>query len=253
MNDPAVTLTTSGGLATVTLDSPANRNALTPALLDGLGDAMETAVDDPAVRVIVLTHTGPAFCAGADLSAGGPGTSRWTMPEILALIADSPRPVIARIAGPAVAGGLGLAAVCDLSIASDQVRFGFTEVRLGVAPAIISVVCLPKMSRADAAELFLTGERIPAARAVEVGLINRCVPPGELDAAVGALVDAIIAGGPLALAAAKRLIAEVPGVDRDTAFTRTAAWSAELFASAEAAEGLAAWRDKRPPAWAPRS
>lgn len=250
MSSPVITVVT-GGVATVTLDSPDNRNALSPALVDGLGDALEGAIDDPSVRVIVLTHTGPAFCAGADLTAGGPRPGRWTIPEVLALIADSPRPVIARVAGAAVAGGLGLVAACDLSVAADDVRFGFTEVRIGVAPAIISVVCLPKMSRADASELFLTGERITADRAVEVGLINRSVPASELDGTVDALVGAVIAGGPLALAAAKRLIAEVPGVDRDTAFTRTAAWSAELFSSPEAVEGMAAWKEKRPPAWAP--
>jgi methylglutaconyl-CoA hydratase len=252
VHDPAVTLTAADRVATVTLNSPANRNALSPEVIDGLGDALDDAIIDDGTRVIVLTHTGPAFCAGADLtSRGRAGDTRHSVPDILAAIGDSPKPVLARVAGHAMGGGVGLVAACDLSVAADDVRFGFTEVRVGVAPAIISVVCLPKLRRADAAELFLTGERVPAARAAQMGLINRCVAPADLDATVDAWVAALIAGGPRALAAAKRLIAEVPALDRDTAFTRTAEWSAELFASEEAAEGMAAWAQKRPPAWAP--
>ncbi len=252
MNDPVVTLTVADGVATVTLNSPANRNALSPALIDGLGDALDDAIVDRSARVIVLTHVGPAFCAGADLKARGHASdARRSIPEILAAIADSPKPVVARVSGHVMAGGVGLVAACDLSVASDDVRFGFTEVRIGVAPAIISVVCLPKLGRADAAELFLTGERITAARAAAIGLINRCVPATELDATVDTWVGALMAGAPGALAAAKRLIAEVPALDRDTAFIRAAAWSAELFASEEATEGMAAWVEKRPASWVP--
>jgi len=252
VNDPVVTLTVNGGVAAVTLNSPVNRNALSAGVIDGLGDAIDDAIDDRSVRVIVLTHTGPTFCAGADLKAKGKANdARRSIPEILAAIADSPKPVVARVAGHAMAGGVGLVAACDLSVAADDVRFGFTEVRIGVAPAIISVVCLPKLRRADAAELFLTGERIGAARAAEVGLINRCVPAADLDATVDTWVTALVAGGPQALAAAKRLIAEVPALDRDTAFTRTDQWSSELFASAEANEGMAAWAEKRAPGWIP--
>jgi len=161
--------------------------------------------------------------------------------------------VVARIAGHCVAGGIGLAAACDISIADDAARFGFTEVRIGVAPAIISVVCLPKLRRADALELFLSGERISAARAAEVGLITRAVPAADLDAEVAAVVARVLAGGPSALAAAKRLVYTIPGMDRDAAFTRTTEVSQALFASAEAAEGMAAFREKRLPSWAPPS
>ncbi|MDQ2727145.1 MAG: enoyl-CoA hydratase-related protein [Actinomycetota bacterium] len=252
MNDPVVTLIVTDRVATVTLDSPANRNALSPALIEGLGDALDDAIIDPRARVIVLTHTGPVFCAGADLKASGRARdTHHSVPDILAAIADSPKPVVARVAGHALGGGVGLVAACDLSVATTDVRFGFTEVRIGVAPAIISVVCLPKLRRADAAELFLTGERIPAARAAQVGLINRCVTPAELNPTVDAWVTALVSGGPQALAAAKRLIAEVPVLDRDTAFVRTAEWSAELFGSEEATEGMAAWAEKRPAAWVP--
>lgn len=250
MND-AVTYDFAGGVATLTLNQPDNRNALTPALLDGLGECLERSVRDDAVRVIVLTNNGPAFCAGADLKGGGLAPARYDLPSILSTIQDSPKPVVGRIAGHCMGGGVGLAAACDLSIAAPDVRFGFTEVRIGAAPAIISVVCLPKMRRGDALELFLTGERISAVRAAEAGLITAVADDGDLDAAVGALVSRLLAGGPAAIAAAKRLVFEVPPLDREEAFARTARISRDLFASPEAAEGMAAFREKRSPSWVP--
>jgi methylglutaconyl-CoA hydratase len=259
VNSPkAVRYAASGGAATLTMDQQHNRNALTPELLDGLADGLDAALADRAVRVVVLTHAGPAFCAGADLSAGRPaGRKKAAVPraglaDILASIQDAPKPVVARIAGHCVAGGVGLAAACDLSIAADTARFGFTEVRIGVAPAIISVVCLPKLRRGDALELFLSGARISAGRAAEVGLITRAVPPDQLDLETAAMVTALLAGGPAALAAAKQLVYRVPGMERSAAFARTTELSQSLFASAEAADGAAAFRDKRPPSWAPR-
>jgi methylglutaconyl-CoA hydratase len=259
-DDAPVRYAVSGAVATLTMDQQQNRNALTPALMSGLSHGLETALADEAVAVIVLTNAGPAFCAGADLSGGPPaaagggkrrGARRDGLADLLAAIQDSTKPVVARIAGHCMGGGVGLAAACDLSVAGDAVKFGFTEVRVGVAPAIISVVCLPKLRRADALELFLSGERISAARAAEVGLINRAVPAADLDAEVAAVVARLLAGGPSALAAAKRLVYTIPGMDRDAAFTRTTEVSQALFASAEAAEGMAAFREKRLPSWAP--
>jgi methylglutaconyl-CoA hydratase len=293
----AVRYSAVGGVATLTMDQPDNRNALTAALLDGLAGGLDAALADRAVRAVVLTNTGPAFCAGADLSGSGstapPNTApafrvgadlsgsgstappntgpafcagadlsggestappRSGLAGILAGIMDSPKPVVARVAGHCVGGGVGLAAACDISVADDAARFGFTEVRLGVAPAIISVVCLPRLRRADALELFLSGERISAGRAAEVGLITRAVPAHELDAEVAAIVARLVLGGPSALAAAKRLVYEVPDIERAEAFARTTQQSRSLFASAEAAEGIAAYREKRPPSWvSPRS
>jgi methylglutaconyl-CoA hydratase len=161
--------------------------------------------------------------------------------------------VVAKIAGHCLGGGVGLAAVCDLSVAADGARFGFTEVRVGVAPAIISVVVLPKLRRGDALELFLSGGRITAGRAAEAGLISRSVPAADLDEAVASLAATLLAGGPAALAAAKQLVYRVPGMERDAAFRWATELSASLFASAEAAEGMAAFREKRPPSWAPPS
>jgi methylglutaconyl-CoA hydratase len=256
-DDQAVRYAVSGGVATLTMDQPHNRNAMTPALLGGLADGLARALAEKAVGAVVLTHTGPAFCAGADLSAGEKDKQRTRrsktvgLADVLEDIQDAPKPVVARIAGHCVGGGVGLAAACDVSIADSAARFAFTEVRVGVAPAIISVVCLPKMRRADALELFLSGERIGAARAAEVGLITRAVPADDLDAEVAAVLARLLAGGPSALAAAKRLVYTIPGMDRTAAFARTTELSEKLFASAEAAEGMAAFREKRPPSWAP--
>jgi methylglutaconyl-CoA hydratase len=251
MPDTATTLTIDRGVATITLDRPDERNVLSAELVDGLADHLDAAVADDAARVVVLTNAGTTFCAGADLRAGTARSPRHSLVDVLTTILDSPKPVIGRIAGHCMGGGVGLASACDISVISDDAKVGFTEVRIGVAPAMISVVCLPKMRRADAAELFLSGERITAARAVEVGLLNRVVPRGDLDAAVAEVVGKVAAGGPGALAAAKRLLREVPDLDRDAAFAMTEVLSGELFASEEAAEGMAAFREKRSPSWVP--
>jgi methylglutaconyl-CoA hydratase len=255
--DEAVHYELVDGVVTLTMDQPATRNALTPELLDGLAGGLARAATDPTARVVVLTHTGPAFCAGADLRAetsgsrAAPAVGVGGLPAVMEAIVRSPRPVIARLAGHAMGGGVGLAAACDISVASEAAELGFTEVRLGVAPAIISVVCLPKLRRGDALELFLTGQRIPAARAAEVGLVTRAVPAADLDATVGHYVELLLAGGPRALAAAKALVYDVAGMPADTAYHDLGILSAGLFASEEGAEGRAAFRDRRPAAWIP--
>lgn len=236
-----------GPVATLTLDEPENRNALSASLVDGLGDSLTRAVTDSSVRTIVLTNTGGTFCAGADLRGGG--TPRWTPTELYQLILDGPKPVVGRIAGHCLGGGLGLAAACDISLASTDARFGFTEVRIGVAPAIISVVVLPKLRAADAAELMLTGRRFLAPEAARLGLVNRAVPPEQLDAELDGLLSDLLAGGPQAQTSIKALLRRVPQLDRDAAFTEMTALSRDLFDSAEAAEGIAAFRARRPAAW----
>ena len=247
----ATTLAIDRGVATITLASPDTRNALSAELVDSLGDHLAMTVADDDVRVVVLTNEGSVFCAGADLRSGSSGGARYGLVEILSMILESPKPVVGRIAGHCSGGGVGLAASCDLSVIAAEALVGFTEVRLGVAPAMISVVCLPKLRRADAAELLLTGERITAARAVEVGLFNRVAAAADLDAEVAGFVGQVLAGGPNALAATKRVLAADDAADRREAFRRMEALSAELFASDEAREGMAAWRDKRPAPWIP--
>jgi methylglutaconyl-CoA hydratase len=260
-SEPAVRVAIADGVATLTLADEANRNALSRAVVGGLLDALAAANADPSVRVVVLTNTGRVFCAGADLSeqstaavsgtSTGDGPSLGGFDALLRAIQTSPTPVVGRIDGHAVAGGVGLAAVCDISIAREDVLLGFTEVRVGVVPAIISVVCLPKMRRGDALEAFLRGRRFPATEAAELGLITRAVAATELDSAVAEVVDDLKQGGPIALGQAKQLVYEVPDLPADEAYRITAARSMALFGSPEAAEGMAAFLEKRRPTWAP--
>lgn len=254
-----VKVTTAGGVMTASLADVESRNALGFALIDGLLEALTAANADPAVRALVVTNEGSTFCAGANLkersgarAAGRSGSGRG-FEDLLEAIRTSATPVVGRIDGHVVGGGNGLAAALDISIARDDVKFGFTEVRLGVAPAIISVVCLPKMRPGEAMEAFLRGHRFPATRAAELGLINRAVPAAELDAAVEEVLADLRKGGPQALSFAKRLVHEVPAMEQGEAFRFTSRLSAELFAGEEAKEGMAAFLAKRSPAWAEES
>ena len=253
-----VRVTTAGGVTTATLVDIENRNALGAALVDGLRQALSDANADPAVRAFLITNEGSTFCAGANLKersaesgkppAKGAGAMGGFV-ELLGEIQRSPTPVIGKINGHVMGGGNGLAAALDIAIASESVKFGFTEVRLGVAPAIISVVCLPKMRPGEAMEAFLRGNRFTAARAAELGLIARAVPAESLDAAVDEVLDDLRKGGPSALEFCKRLVSEVPLMKQGDAFAWTAEQSAALFAGEEAAEGMKAFLEKRPPKW----
>ncbi len=241
--------------AWITLDSPENRNALSAPLVTELGEHLRTAFADPAVRAVVLTGNGPAFCAGADLKNRGdavaPGSGA-TNPfvEILRAMWDGPKPVIVAANGHAFGGGVGLVAAADIAIAVEGATLSFSEVRVGVIPAMISVVVLPKLGVHHAMRLFLTGARFTAAEAREYGLVHRVVPPADLVHAVEEEVDAIALGGPHAVAEAKRLIRTVSNASMDEGFAYAEAKIAELFASAEAAEGMLAFATKRKPRWA---
>ncbi len=250
---PLVAVDRRGPASVVTLDSPHNRNALSAALLEQLHVALQQAMVDPATRVVVLTGAGPVFCSGADLKEQRTGVRPVVnLPEILTLVLEGPKPVVARVNGAARAGGLGLIAACDLTVGLATATFGFSEVRIGVAPAIIAVTCLRRMDPRAARELFLTGEPFDGERARQAGLLDRAVPDDRLDAAVDELVDRLSQGAPEALAVTKRLLRDLPGGDLQDDFRRMAAVSAERFGSAEAREGIAALLDKRPPAWAPQ-
>ncbi len=244
-----------GSAAWITLNQPERRNALSDAVVSGLLAGLRTATADAAVRAIVLTGAGSAFCAGADLKAGGVGATHGDAAaenpfvQAMKLIWEGPKPVVGRINGHAFGGGVGLAAACDLTIAADTAVFAFSEVRVGVIPAMISVVCVPKLGLQNAMWLFLTGERFSAARAVEVGLIHRAVPPDQLDRAVDDVLGLVRLGGPHAIAEAKQLVRRVPAMGLDEGFRWTTQKSGELFASAEAAEGMTAFVEKRKPAW----
>jgi len=250
-----VKVTTEGGVMTATLVDVDNRNALGSALLHGLVNAIEAANSDPSIRAVVITNEGSTFCAGANLKERSgavetQGDSKVGFDDLLEAIQQSPTPIIGRIAGHVVGGGNGLAAALDISIADEDVKFGFTEVRLGVIPAIISVVCLPKMRAGEAMEAFMRGNRFPASRAAELGLINRAVPAAHLDDAVGEVLGDLRKGGPQAVGLAKRLVYEVPGMEQKEAFHYTTRLSAKLFAGDEAKEGMAAFLGRRKASWA---
>lgn len=240
-----------GGRATLTLDSPRNRNALSERLVVQLHAHLRAALDDPGVRVVVLTGTGPVFCSGADLSERRttPQAGAAAFTDVLGLLLAAPKPVLCAVNGPARAGGLGLLAACDIVICSTSATFAFSEVRLGLVPAVISVPVLRRMTAPAATELFLTAETFDAERAERVGLVNRAVPDGELDAEVDRFVDMLARGGPQSLALAKQLVRGVAGEPVEVALARLDALSREWFASAEAAEGLTARVERREPSW----
>lgn len=249
-----VTYSVGDGIARLTLDSPHNRNALSTRLIQQLHDGLRQAAADPTARVLVLSHTGGTFCAGADLSeaAGGDpfeSTVARTreLADILRAIVESPVPVVAAIDGHVRAGGLGLVGACDIVVAGPRSTFALTEARIGVAPAIISLTLLPKLSPRAAARYYLTGETFNAERAAEIGLITTAAD--DVAASADSLVADLLRGSPQGLAASKALTtaAILGGFDRDT--ERLANESARLFTSDEAREGMTAFLQKRPPAW----
>ncbi|MEO5900931.1 MAG: enoyl-CoA hydratase-related protein [Ilumatobacteraceae bacterium] len=242
----------NGGIATITLDSPANRNALSSKLLEQLSTALDSAVADDSVRSIVITGAGTVFCAGADLvdPPGNTPGSKFGFPTILQTIQTCPKPVIAKINGHVRAGGLGLVAACDLAIAPLDATFAFSEVRIGVIPAIIAVVCQPVMTPRSFTRHVLTGSVFGAAEAAASGLITAAVDRDALDAAVDALTADFRLAAPAAVANAKALIADLPLKPIDEQWEWTAGISAVQFQAPDAVEGIAAFREKRTPAWA---
>ncbi|WP_375486487.1 enoyl-CoA hydratase family protein [uncultured Mycobacterium sp.] len=244
-----------GHVARLTLDSPHNRNALSSTLVSQLHQGLRDAAADPQVRVVVLGHTGGTFCAGADLSEASGGDPFEMAAErarelaaLLRAIVELPLPVIGAINGHVRAGGFGLVGACDIAVAGPHSSFALTEARIGVAPAIISLTLLPKMSARAAARYYLTGEKFDAHEAAGVGLITMAAD--DVDAAVAKLVAEVRRGSPQGLAASKALTtaAVLEGFDRDA--ERLSVDSARLFASDEAREGMLAFLQKRPPRWA---
>lgn len=255
---PLVRYQVDAGVATITLDSEHNRNALSVRLMSELLAGLRAAVADDAVRVIVLSHTGRVFCSGADLKATQAASSAGdlpvaSLPAILAAMWESPKPVVARVAGPARAGGLGLIGAADLAVTTDDATFAFTEVRIGVIPAVISATVLPRLAPRAATELFLTGDVFDGRRAAEVGLVTAAVPADELDAAVRRYVSALVRGAPDALAGAKALLRRPAPESLQAELDDLAALSVKHFTSEEGREGIASFREKRDPYWVPTS
>jgi enoyl-CoA hydratase len=247
--------TLEGNVARLTLDSPDNRNALSTRLVNQLHQGLTDATEEPGVRAVVLDHTGGTFCAGADLAeAAGraPGDvavdRARELTRLLRRILKLPLPVIAAVEGHVRAGGLGLVGACDIAVAGQSSTFALTEARIGVAPSIISLTLLPKMTARAAGRYFLTGETFGAAEAADIGLIS--IAADDVKATVASLTAAIGKASPQGLAASKALTTAPILAAFDRQADELSEESARLFVSDEAREGMTAFLQKRPPRWA---
>ena len=247
---------TRGPVTTVRLHRPEVRNAFDETLISELTQAFRAIPE--ASRVVVLTGEGPVFCAGADAAwmkkskeYGQKENERdaAAMATMLRAVEECPKPVIGRVRGAALGGGSGLVAACDIVVAEEGAQFGFTEVRLGIIPAVISTFVLPKIGPSAARRYFLTGERFGAREAQTLGLVHEVAPPDALEAKVEALIAELLRCGPRAVEAAKRLLREVAGLSRKKAIEHTVHTIARLRVSPEAQEGLGAFLEKRKPGW----
>lgn len=271
MAQPYVRYALADGVATLTLDSPHNRNALSSRLLAELREGLARAGADTAVRAVVLTHTGRTFCAGADLTEADPGESAArvtaghrltpddaaaaalartrTMVDLLRAILELPKPVVGRIDGHVRAGGMGLVGACDLVVAGPACTFALTEVRLGLAASVISPVVLPRLTDRAASRYFLTGETFGPAEAAALGFVT--VAPERVDEALDGLLAALRLGSPQGLAETKKLTTASVLAEFDRSAERLTEQSTRLFGSPESREGMLAFLQKRPPSWAP--
>ncbi|MFJ7149506.1 enoyl-CoA hydratase family protein [Streptomyces sp. NPDC100445] len=236
--------TRARGVETLSLDATATRNALSAPLVSALAEALAGLGEDPGVRAVVLTHTGTTFCAGADLR-DPPDPD--VLVALLRQIVELPAPVVARVTGHVRAGGLGLLAACDIAVAATTATFAFTEVRIGVAPALISLPVLPRADPRALARHYLTGERFDPAEAVRTGLLTAYAD--DVDEALAPVLDGLRRSSPQALTATKRLLTArvLETFDRDAA--ELTALSARLFSSAHAREGMTAFLERRDAAW----
>jgi len=250
MSELLVEYSVDRGIARIALNSPHNRNALSTTMVRQLTQTLEAAAGDGDVRAIELTHTGTTFCAGADLSeasAGGMQAGATRLADLLKLIVTLPKPVVGSIDGHVRAGGLGLVGACDIVLAGPQSTFAFTEVKLGLAPAIISLTTLPRLDPRAASRYFLTGETFDAETAARIGLITEAVD--DIDAGTLAMLDALRAASPQGLRETKPLLTTALLDGFDARAEVLAELSARLFATPEAAEGMAAFLEKRRPFW----
>jgi methylglutaconyl-CoA hydratase len=247
------------GVAVIWLNRPEVRNALNVALIAELTDAIGAASEDPDVRALVLAGQGSAFCAGADLNwmkaASGYGAAEneadaMALATLLRTLAQSPKPTVARVHGPAFAGGMGLVSACDVAIASTDARFCLTEVRIGLIAAMISPYVIRAMGERAASRYFLSAEVFDAAEAYRIGLVQELVPAAELDDAVSRMLGALLQGAPGAMSETKRLLRDIPGRPIDDLLIRdTAQRIAQTRASEEGREGIASFLEKRAPRW----
>lgn len=247
------------GVARVVLDRPELRNAFDDVLVARLTEVFGLLAADASVRAVVLAGEGKAFCAGADLSwmkrmvSYAPEENRrdaTALAEMFRAVDACPKPVVGRIHGAALGGGAGLVAVCDVAIAAEGTLLGTTEVRLGIVPAVISPFVVRKIGESHARRWFLTGERFSAEEALRAGLVHAVVPGAELDAEVDRVLDALLLGGPEALAVSKGLAKRMGRLPLDEALEEAAGVIAARRASAEGQEGMKAFLERRSPSWA---
>ncbi|MBN2560639.1 MAG: enoyl-CoA hydratase/isomerase family protein [Phycisphaerae bacterium] len=258
MTHGTIRLARDGAVARVVLNRPDVRNAFNDQMLEDLIEVFAAIRDDAGVRVVVLTGEGKTFCAGADLH-WMKRVVNYTYEEnyedslrlarMLREVYTCPKPVIGRVNGPAIGGGTGLVAVCDIAIASEEAVFAFTETKLGLTPATISPYLLKRMGEKNLREYFLTGERFSAERAVEMGLLNAVVPADQLDPAVDARIKMILTGGPKALAGSKELIREISERSIEDNGPYTAEVISKLRMSDEGQDGMNAFLGKKKPRW----
>jgi enoyl-CoA hydratase/carnithine racemase len=239
-----VHLTVDGPVATITLDSPANRNALSRQLVTELADRLERAETDDDVRVVVVTSADRVFCSGADLSeasADGMSTGTRAIVGLQRYVVAMSKPVVAVVRGPVRAGGIGIVAACDIVLSAEEASFALTEVKLGLTPAVISLTVLPRLTSRAAAYACLSGAAFSGAEAVAMGLVTRAVPAADLDAAAQALCAELATGAPQGLRETKALLAR-DLLDRiDARADEMAELSARLFGSDAAREAMAAF------------
>ncbi|MCW2754448.1 MAG: menB 2 [Marmoricola sp.] len=242
--DELVHYATTDGVATITLDSPHNRNALSRQLVDELFGRLEESAADDEVRVVVLRSADRVFCSGADLSEASGGSmveGAGALVELQRLILTHPKPVVTRLAGPVRAGGLGIVASSDVVICSDDVTFALTESRLGLAPAVISLTLVPRLSSRAAYDTFLTGRAFGAAEAAAMGLVTRAVPADQLDAGIGEVVAELLKAHPQGLRETKKVLARDILAYLEANAEEMVALSARLFGSDAAREAMVAF------------
>ncbi|GAA0625132.1 enoyl-CoA hydratase family protein [Kribbella sandramycini] len=243
-----VHLTVADGVATVTLDSPHNKNALSQQLTGELLEHLETAGADDAVRVIVIRSALDVFCSGADLSEAtsvGMGVGAQRMVDVQRAIVANPKPVVTRVAGPVRAGGIGIVAASDVSVAGASATFALTEVRLGLAAATISLTVLPRLSSRAAGYTFLTGNTFDGLEAANLGLVTLTVQDDELDTAVETMVASLLKGAPQGLRESKQLLNRELLADIDARGKDLAELSAGLFGSPAAQEAMLAFLNRK--------
>lgn len=243
-----VHLAVADGVATITLDSPHNKNALSQQLTSELLAHLEAADGDDAVRVIVIRSALDVFCSGADLSEAtsvGMGVGAQRMVDVQRAIVANSKPVVARVAGPVRAGGIGMVAAADIAVAGRSSTFALTEVRLGLAAATISLTVIPRLTDRAASLTFLTGDGFDGDEAARLGLVTQAVPDDELDAALDAVLKSLLKGAPQGLRESKKLLNRELLADIDARGTELAELSASLFGSPAAQEAMLAFLNRK--------